>query len=49
MEAIADAAYEDGVIVRTSGNNIIVSPPLIITSDDVQRILKALDTDLPTV
>ncbi|WP_022954578.1 aspartate aminotransferase family protein [Leucothrix mucor] len=49
MEAVADAAYEDGVIVRTSGNNIIVSPPLIITSSDVQRILNALDTGLSTI
>ncbi len=39
-------AYEDGVMVRVSGNNIILSPPLIVTSDDVAKILSALDTGL---
>ncbi len=38
--------YEDGVMVRVSGNNIILSPPLIVTSDDVAKILSALDTGL---
>ncbi len=36
-------AYEAGAMVRVSGNNIILSPPLILTSADVQLILKALD------
>ena len=40
------AAYEDGVMVRVSGNNVILSPPLIITADDVTKILSALDTGL---
>ncbi|HPY41663.1 MAG TPA: aminotransferase class III-fold pyridoxal phosphate-dependent enzyme, partial [Thiolinea sp.] len=42
-ERVAEATYRHGVIVRTSGNNIILSPPLIITAEDVQVILKALD------
>lgn len=36
-------AYEAGVMVRVSGNNIILSPPLIITAKDVATILAALD------
>ncbi len=40
------AAYEDGVMVRVSGNNVILSPPLVITADDVTKILSALDTGL---
>jgi adenosylmethionine-8-amino-7-oxononanoate aminotransferase len=37
------ATYEAGVMVRVSGNNIILSPPLVVTETDVARILSALD------
>lgn len=37
-------AYQAGAMVRVSGPNIILSPPLILTADDVQTILSALDT-----
>ncbi len=37
------ATYQAGAMVRVSGPNIILSPPLILTSDDVQVILRALD------
>jgi hypothetical protein len=37
------ATYEAGVMVRVSGNNIILSPPLIVTEIDVAKILSALD------
>lgn len=43
VEKIAEVTYANGVIVRTSGNNIIISPPLVITVDDVERILRALE------
>ncbi|NOD30299.1 MULTISPECIES: aminotransferase class III-fold pyridoxal phosphate-dependent enzyme [Ruegeria] len=46
---VQKAAYEDGVMVRVSGNNIILSPPLIVTSEDVAKILSALDTGLATL
>ena len=36
-------AYQSGAMVRVSGNNIILSPPLILTSADVQTIIRALD------
>jgi adenosylmethionine-8-amino-7-oxononanoate aminotransferase len=36
-------AYEEGAMVRVSGNNIILSPPLVLTSADVGVILSALD------
>ena len=36
-------AYREGAMVRVSGNNIIMSPPLVLTSEDVQVILAALD------
>lgn len=46
MAKVADAAYEAGVMLRVSGNNIILSPPLIVTAGDVALIVAALDTGL---
>ncbi|MFK7964453.1 MAG: aspartate aminotransferase family protein [Burkholderiaceae bacterium] len=46
---VGEACYQAGVMVRTSGHNIIMSPPLIITSDDVNAIVKALDEGLASV
>ncbi len=33
-------------MIRVSGPNIILSPPLVLTSADVQTILSALDAGL---
>lgn len=46
MDRIHDAAYDAGVMVRISGANLLVSPPLIISSSDVQSILDAVDIGL---
>ena len=46
MQKVYERVYTDGVMVRTSGNVIILSPPLIITAKDVSRILAALDSGL---
>jgi len=43
---IAHTAYEAGVMIRVSGNNIILSPPLIITAADVAKIAEGLDAGL---
>lgn len=40
---LQEVTYQSGAMVRVSGNNVILSPPLILTSDDVQTILSALD------
>ena len=42
MNKIGDAIYEAGVCVRISGNNIILSPPLIIADQHVDQIVDAL-------
>ncbi|WP_193174821.1 aspartate aminotransferase family protein [Oricola nitratireducens] len=40
---IYEATYRAGVMVRVSGPNIIMSPPLVLTADDVAKIVSALD------
>ncbi|MDA0962026.1 MAG: aspartate aminotransferase family protein [Proteobacteria bacterium] len=40
---VQEGAYAAGAMVRVSGSNIILSPPLVLTSEDVQVILRALD------
>ncbi|MCA3444402.1 MAG: aminotransferase class III-fold pyridoxal phosphate-dependent enzyme [Rhodobacter sp.] len=37
------AAYKAGAMVRVSGSNIILSPPLVVTEADVEVILSALE------
>ena len=40
---VHEVAYENGAMVRMSGQNILMSPPLVLTSQDVQVILGALE------
>jgi adenosylmethionine-8-amino-7-oxononanoate aminotransferase len=46
VQKVQDVTYDAGVMVRTSGANVILSPPLVITATDVTRILTALDAGL---
>jgi putrescine aminotransferase len=46
VQKVQDGAYADGVMVRTSGANIIISPPLIVTAEHVAKIVSALDSGL---
>jgi hypothetical protein len=39
-------AYENGAMIRVSGNNIILSPPLVVTEAYVETILSALNAGL---
>ncbi len=43
---IYQATYDHGVIVRISGPNIILSPPLVITSAEIAKIISALDAGM---
>ena len=49
LAVIAETAYEAGVMIRVSGNNIILSPPLILSSADVETIAKGLDAGLRAI
>lgn len=46
MASVFGAMYEAGVMIRVSGNNVILSPSLVISSEHVAQILAALDTSL---
>ena len=46
IKRIFEATHGAGVMVRVSGPNLILSPPLILTAEDVSEILAALDVGL---
>ncbi|MFM7653989.1 MAG: aminotransferase class III-fold pyridoxal phosphate-dependent enzyme [Paracoccaceae bacterium] len=46
---VQKVAYEAGAMVRVSGPNIILSPPLVITEGDAAVILTALDKGFAAV
>ena len=46
MKRIHKAAYDAGVMVRLGMNNIMMSPPLIITEDEIARVLSGLEAGL---
>ncbi|EPX81817.1 hypothetical protein thalar_00375 [Litoreibacter arenae DSM 19593] len=41
-----NTAYEAGAMVRVGGNNLMMSPPLIISEAEIDTILQALDAGL---
>jgi putrescine---pyruvate transaminase len=49
MQRIFDGTYAKDVMIRISGNMIILSPPLIITANDVKTITEAIDAGLISV
>jgi len=46
METVLATAYREGVMIRISGNNVILSPSLIVTAAHVARIVAAVDAGL---
>ncbi len=46
---IQETAYANGAMIRISGPNILMSPPLVITSQDVQDVLTALEAGFSAV
>ena len=43
------STYDQGVMIRVSGNNVILSPPLVIDSRHVEQILGALEKGLSSL
>ena len=46
---LQEAVYENGVMVRVSGPNMIFSPPLIISEDEIAQVLAAVDGGFATL
>ncbi len=46
LKRIHKATYDAGVMVRPGLNNLLMSPPLVISKEDIEVILQALDTGL---
>lgn len=42
MTAVYEAAYAAGALVRVSGHNLMMSPPLILDRKDAQAIVDAV-------
>lgn len=49
LKRVQQATYDAGAMVRIGMNNIVMSPPLIITEAEIEKVLKALDTGLAAV
>lgn len=47
--AVYEGAYTAGAMVRVSGPNLILSPPLVLTEADANTILTALDAGFASV
>ena len=43
MTKISAKIFESGAMVRVGGHNILMSPPCIITEEEVSQVLSALD------
>lgn len=46
IKTVFETAYQAGVMIRISGPNIILSPPLIVTEQNINQLLSALDEGL---
>ena len=46
---VQETAYQNGAMVRVSGPNIILSPPLVLTQADAETILSALDAGFAAI
>ena len=46
---LQDAIYDNGVMVRVSGPNLILSPPLILSETEANQIIEALDRGFASI
>ena len=49
MKKIHKATYEAGAMVRLGMHNVLMSPPLVITESEVDKIVSALDAGLAAI
>ena len=43
MTKVSSKIFEAGAMVRIGGHNILLSPPCIITEEEINKVLTALD------
>lgn len=46
MAQVANAAYAAGGMVRVGGNNVMMSPPLVVTEAEIDQLIAAMDAGL---
>ncbi|MDJ0627146.1 MAG: aminotransferase class III-fold pyridoxal phosphate-dependent enzyme [Rhodobacter sp.] len=46
---VHEVTYQNGAMVRMSGQNILMSPPLVLTAEDVKVVLGALEAGFSAV
>jgi len=49
LAQVSNATYEAGAMVRVGSNNILMSPPLVITETEIATLLAALDAGLSSL
>jgi adenosylmethionine-8-amino-7-oxononanoate aminotransferase len=49
MKRIHQTTYEAGTMVRLGSNNILMSPPLVITEQEIDQVLASLDKGFASV
>ncbi|WP_432697868.1 aminotransferase class III-fold pyridoxal phosphate-dependent enzyme [Marinobacterium sp. YM272] len=49
MDQLQKTAYANGAMIRIAGNNIILSPSLVINADEIQTILSSIDAGISAV
>jgi putrescine aminotransferase len=48
-EQVSSGARERGVIVRATGRKIVMSPPLVVTDDQADRVVAAVSEEVRRV
>lgn len=46
---VQQLAYENGAMLRASGANIIISPPLVLPADDAETVIRAIDKAVSSI
>ncbi|MGY9071471.1 MAG: aminotransferase family protein [Acidimicrobiales bacterium] len=46
LELVYQAAYDEGLVMRPAGRSLVIAPPLIINSDEVDEIVRRVGVSL---
>jgi beta-alanine--pyruvate transaminase len=48
-KALFDACFEAGVLIRVTGDIVALSPPLIITQQQIEEIVSVIERELASI